>query len=232
MNSGVFPLTYEIQRQEEYSRFLPLVKWLLLIPHWIILIFLFFGVFFSIVISFFAVLITANYPRGLFDFVVGVTRWTVRVYAYGALMTDSYPPFSLADDPSHPVRFDIAYPEQGVDRWRPLVHWILIIPYHFIASLLAYVAPVISFFAFFTILFTKQFPKGMFEIALNAMRWTARSNAYLYWMVTQYPPFEWEPPQPGDPQGLPPAPTEVQMPPSAQAPTQVQPPAPPPPPQG
>jgi hypothetical protein len=81
----------------ELNRLLPLVKWFLAIPHYIVLIFLGIAAFVCIVIAWFAILFTGRYPRGLFDFVVGVGRWSVRVSAYAFLLvTDRYPPFSLS----------------------------------------------------------------------------------------------------------------------------------------
>jgi hypothetical protein len=77
-------------------RWLPLVKWLLAIPHWFLLIFLGIGAFFAVIIAWFAILFTGRYPRGLFDYVVGVSRWGTRVLGYAIIMvTDRYPPFSL-----------------------------------------------------------------------------------------------------------------------------------------
>jgi len=201
----LFPLALNIEHQPEYSRFLPLVKWLLAIPSLIVLYLLMIVGWFVILIAFFAVLITGRYPRALFDYVVGMYRWGYRAFAYVGLMTDRYPPFSLKDDPSHAVRFDVAYPEEGVDRWRPFVHWLLVIPYHLVASILGYLIFLMAFFAFFTILFTKKFPIGMFNLALNGMRWGARSNAYFLWLATRYPPFEWEPEQPAIGPAAPPA---------------------------
>jgi hypothetical protein len=186
-----YPLRADIVHQAEYSRFMPLVKWLLLIPHYIVLIVLAIGALFAILISFFAVIITRRYPRGLFDYVVGVSRWAWRVQAYLLLMVDPYPPFSLQDDPSYPARFEIEYPEDGVARWRPLFAWILAIPYLIISSILFQLAEILAFFAFFTILFTKKYPEGMFKIALVGLRWQARGNAYAYWLTTKYPPFVW-----------------------------------------
>jgi hypothetical protein len=188
---AAYPLQLTIERQEEYSRWLPFVKWLLAIPHFIVLLFLLIGAVIGIIVSFFAVLITGKYPRGIFNFVVGVGRWALRVTAYTYLLTDKYPPFSLDDDPSYPLRYSIAYPEEGVSRWRPLLSWLLILPYMFIATLLAYLAEILIFFAFFVILFTKKFPEGMFNIVVVAMRWQARASAYEGWLVTKYPPFVW-----------------------------------------
>jgi hypothetical protein len=92
---GRYSLTYDVEYPEELSRWLPLVKWLLVIPHWIVLIFL--GLAAGVVgfIAFFAILFTKRYPEGLFRFVVGVNRYAQRVVAYASLLRDEYPPFSL-----------------------------------------------------------------------------------------------------------------------------------------
>ena len=82
--------------EADLNRYLPLVKWLLAIPHYIVLVFLFIGVIFAWIVAWFAILFTGRYPRGLFDYMVGVSRWTLRVEAYALLLTtDQYPPFSL-----------------------------------------------------------------------------------------------------------------------------------------
>ena len=189
--AGTYPVRFEADRAEHYNRFLPLVKWLLAFPHYIVLFFIFIGAFFALVASFFAVLFTGRWPRGLFDFTVGAVRWGTRVNGYVYLLTDQYPPFSLEDDPSYPVRLEIDYPEH-VNNWRPLVHWLLIIPYYIVTYLLLLVAGVVALIMVFVILFTAKFPEGMFNLIENAMRWSARTVAYMYWMVTEYPPFEWE----------------------------------------
>ncbi|MFC4783612.1 DUF4389 domain-containing protein [Nocardioides sp. MAHUQ-72] len=101
-----YPSTVEAQRvhleidypdvERELNRWLPLVKWLLAIPHYIVLFFLSIGAFFAVVVAWFAILFTGRYPQGLFDYVVGVGRWWLRVEAYAFLLvTDRYPPFSL-----------------------------------------------------------------------------------------------------------------------------------------
>jgi hypothetical protein len=83
--------------ERDLNRWLPLVKWLLAIPHYIVLLFLYIGVLFAVIAAWFAILFTGRYPRGLFDFVVGVGRWHTRVIAYAlVLVTDRYPPFRLA----------------------------------------------------------------------------------------------------------------------------------------
>ncbi len=105
-------------------------------------------------------------------------------------MTDEYPPFSLAHGPAYPARFELAYTEE-VERWRPLVAWLLIIPYAIVASLINIAAGFATLFAFFAILFTKRYPEGLFEIVLISTRWNARAAAYAYFALTRYPEFAW-----------------------------------------
>src|SRR5690242_10627837 len=93
-----YPARLEISYPSELNRWLPLVKWLLVVPHLFALFFVGLGAFFVAVYAFFAVLVTGRWPRGAFDYLVGTARWTYRVLAYSHLMTDAYPPFSLADD--------------------------------------------------------------------------------------------------------------------------------------
>ena len=101
-----------------------LLKWLLALPHYIILAFLWIAFMVVCVIAFFAILFTGKYPRGLFDFNAGVLRWSWRVgfYSYQALATDKYPPFSLEPDDDYPADLTIEYPEK-LSRGLVLVKW-------------------------------------------------------------------------------------------------------------
>ena len=188
---GPYPVRLEASNQGDYNRFLPLIKWLIALPHYIVLLFLGIGALFAIIIAFFAVLITGRFPRGLWDYITGVHRWATRVMAYVFLLTDAYPPFSLEDDPGYPVRLEFDYPET-VNRWRPLVQWILAIPYLIVAGILLYVAEIVAFIAIFVILFTAKLPQGMFNLILNPMRWQLRGSVYAGFLVTVYPPFSWD----------------------------------------
>lgn len=185
-----YPVRLDVEYPDSLSRLLIFVKWLLAVPHYFALVFLAIGAYVVWVLSFFAVLITGRYPEGMFNYMVGVFRWAARVQAYVLLMTDVYPPFSLEDDPNYPVRVELDYP-QHMARWRPLVHWLLVIPVAFLAYLITIAADVCVILAWFAILITGRFPESMFNVVLIAHRWWLRTSAYLYWMEEEYPPFAW-----------------------------------------
>jgi hypothetical protein len=210
---------------DQPSRALWLIKWLLLIPHYIILAFLWIAFWVVTVIAFFAILFTTRYPRGLFDFNVGVIRWSWRVsfYGYTALGTDRYPPFTLGDVPDYPAHFDLEYPEQ-LSRWLPLVKWLLAFPQYILVGALVGSGYVVAIsvqddgravtystpsligacvlIGAIAMLFTTRYPPGLFDFALGINRWGYRLLVYLSLMTDRYPPFRLD--QGGDdPQGPP-----------------------------
>jgi hypothetical protein len=208
--AAVSPVRVDATLEPGLSRWLWLVKWLLLIPHLIVLIFLWIAFAIVVVIAFFAILITARYPRGLFDFNLGVLRWSWRVnyYSYSVLGTDRYPPFSLGAEPDYPATLDIAYPET-LSRGLVLVKWwLLAIPHYVILAIFVGTGGygtnrsdpatyygttglivVLVFFAAVALLFTARYPRGIFDFVMGMNRWSLRVGAYVTLMTDVYPPF-------------------------------------------
>lgn len=181
-----------------------LVKWLLILPHAIVLAFLWIAFLFTTAAALFAVLFTGRYPGALFEFNVGVLRWTWRVvyYSYGALGTDRYPPFTLRDVPAYPARLDVSPPET-LSRGLVLVKWwLLAVPHYLIvvffvgtsasSGLGAGVSGLIGLLSLITgvaLLFTRVYPAGIFDLVVGLNRWVFRVAAYAALMTDDYPPF-------------------------------------------
>jgi hypothetical protein len=203
----VYPVALSGALDGDLSRWLWVVKWLLAIPHYIVLAFLWLAFFVLTVVAFFAILFTGRYPRGIFDFNVGVLRWTWRVnfYSYWALGTDRYPPFSLKEEPDYPARLEIAYPER-LSNLLPLVKWLLAIPHLILVGIfvggwgwtwgddywgigIAGLVGILVVIAAIVLLFTGSYPRSLFDFALGLDRWVFRVAAYVALMRDEYPPF-------------------------------------------
>ena len=128
-----------------------------------------------------------KYPRWWFDWNLNLMRFSNRVTAYLALLDDRYP----STDEEQSVHLDFAYPDtHQMNRWLPLVKWILAIPHYFVLLLLGLGAVVAVVLAWFAILFTGTYPRSLFDYVVGVLRWSNRVNGYAFTLVTdQYPPF-------------------------------------------
>lgn len=177
-----------------------LLKWLLAIPHYFVLFFLYIAAAVVWIIAFFAILFTGKYPRGLFDFTVGVLRWSWRVgfYAYQALGTDKYPPFSLDPDPNYPADLEIAYPEKLSQGLVLVKWWLLAIPHYIIVAIFQggnnYIGLVgiLVIISAIVLLFTGKYPGEIFKLIIGMNRWTYRTYSYVALLTDEYPPFRLE----------------------------------------
>jgi hypothetical protein len=184
-----YPVRVDFEYPERLSRWKIFVKWLLAIPHFIIVYLLQIVNSVMVFIAFFAILFTKKWPRGMFDFSVQIQRWTANVLAYAVLlMRDEYPPFS-GEAGQYPVTFEIDY-DDNLSRWMIFVKWLLVLPHLIILTFLVVAAYVVVIIAFFAILFTGRYPRGMFDFVLGTFRWLTRVSAYSSWLMTdRYPPF-------------------------------------------
>ena len=228
---GTEPVALEARLDPDLSAWQWLVKWFLAIPHWIVLFFLWIAFIVLTVVAGFSILFTGSYPRGIFDFNVGVLRWTWRVQYYaamGGLGTDRYPPFSLGPEPDYPATLDIERPER-LSRGLVLVKWwLLAIPHYLVLAIVVGggigasgsaddaggaawgigLLGLLVFFAGVSLLFRNRYPRGLFDLIVGLNRWVYRVVAYAALMTDQYPPFRLdqggaEPPSPPPPSDQP-----------------------------
>ena len=205
-----YPVHVDAVDRPAVSRWLWLVKWLLAIPHFIVLAFLWAAFAVLSLVALVAILFTGRYPRAIFDFNVGVLRWSWRVgyYSYGALATDQYPPFTLSEVPDYPAHLDVDYPEH-LSRGLVLVKWwLLAIPHYIVLSLFlgtgVWVAwqgddsqlvwgsglvGILVLVAAVVLAFTGSYPRPVYDLLLGMHRWALRVAAYVGLMTDRYPPF-------------------------------------------
>jgi hypothetical protein len=209
-----YPVRVDASLDAPLSRWLWLVKWVLVIPHYIVLAFLWVAFVVLSAAAMAAIVVTGRYPRSIFEFNVGVLRWTWRVqyYAIGAFGTDKYPPFTLADDPTYPAHLEVEYPRR-LSRGLALVKWwLLAIPQYIIVGLftgsglwaawqLGYhhggwggigLIGVLALIAAVMLLVTGRYPEQIYDFVLGMNRWVLRVAGYAGLMTDQYPPFRLE----------------------------------------
>jgi Inner membrane component of T3SS, cytoplasmic domain/Domain of unknown function (DUF4389) len=190
--SAAYPINYDVDYPAGgIARWRCFFQGVLAWPHYIVLIFVGIAAYLAFFVAAVAIIFTRRYPVGLFNFVAGTLQWGARVNGYSYLMTEQYPPFALGDVP-YPVHAPIAYPEGGIARWRPFLQGIMAFPHILVLYFLWAGALIGSIGAWFSILFTRKYPPGIFNFVVGVQRWSFRVQAYTALMTEQYPPFSLE----------------------------------------
>jgi hypothetical protein len=178
-------LTFEVDYPEHLSRWLIFVKWILAIPHFIVLSLFSMVVSVIVWIAWFVILFTKRYPESLYELVLTYMRWTANVNAYVLLQRDEYPPFGKG---AYPVRLELPYPAE-LSRWLIFVKWLLVIPAVIVYACVGIAMGIGVFIAWWCILITGRMPRGLFDFITGVNRWGNRINAYTWLMTDKYPPF-------------------------------------------
>jgi hypothetical protein len=206
---GSYPARLNGYLDPDLSRWLWLVKWVLIIPHVVVLVFLWLAVTMLTVVAGFAILFTGRYPRAIFDFNLGVMRWTWRVsfYAVSAFGTDRYPPFSLGAEPDYPANFTVDYPEH-LSRGLVLVKWwLLALPHYLVVGIFAGgwglgwlggwrmaggggLIALLAVIGAVVLAVRSRYPERIFDFVMGMNRWCYRVLAYVALMRDEYPPFQ------------------------------------------
>jgi hypothetical protein len=185
-----YPVTFEADYVERRSRLTAFFRLILAIPLAIWLYIYALVAYIAIVIAWFAIVITAHYPKGLYDFVAGFLRFQTRVTAYVALLCDPYPAFGGSEDPDYPVRMQFAAPPAHYSRLKAFFRIILAIPILILRYVINLLLEIGAFAAWVVIVITGKMPRGLFEVMVLANSYTARSDAYIYLLTETYPPFQ------------------------------------------
>ena len=181
-----YPVTLAVDYPEQQSRWKTLLRLFLAIPLAIFAYLLSSGVVLAV---WAAILVRGRIPRWLFDFQVGCNRWVVRAESYFLLLTDQYPPF----EGEYPISYEVQYPER-LSRWK-LVIWKFItsLPHMLVLFFLSIGAFFVVIFAWFAILITGRFPRGLHSYVAGVIRWGVRVNAYFLSLTDEYPPMSLSP---------------------------------------
>jgi hypothetical protein len=185
-----YPVSFEADYVEQRDRLTALFRLILAIPVMILLSLYTIVASVLVVISWFAIVFTAHYPRDWYDFVAGYVRFAARVNSYISLVCDPYPPLDRSPDPQYPIRMEFAGPLERYSRPKTFFRWILEIPLLLLRYAMGLLIEIGAVAAWFVILVTGKLPRGLFDLLVLGSSYTARSDAYIYLLTETYPPFQ------------------------------------------
>lgn len=195
--SQAYPVTVRGTLQPDLGRWRWLYKWILVLPHMIALVFLWLAAIVLTVVAGVSIAFTGRYPRWIFDFVLGVMRWSWRVEFYAfTLASDRYPRFTLELDPDDPAQLDVEYPEHLSRGLVWIKWWLLAIPHLIVVGLFSGGANwggglvgILCLVAGVMLAVKQRYPQSIFDFVMGMHRWSWRVAAYVLLMRDEYPPF-------------------------------------------
>ena len=188
-----YPVQFSVDYPESSNRLKALFRLILIIPMAVIYILVYGtigGALFPAVLL--MLLFRKKYPRWWFDVNVEVQRFSASVWAYFSLLRDEYP----STDEQQAVQLDFEYPDaqNDLNRWLPLIKWLLALPHWIIIWILSYVWVIVVVISWFAVIITGRHPRGLFDFLVGYKRWVIRANAYAFLLTTdRYPPFRFGP---------------------------------------
>ena len=188
-----YPVQLTVPESNKVANWRPLVHWLMVIPHQIILYVI--GAVNAViaVISWFIIVITGKLPEGMANFMIMYQRYTARTLGFSVWLTEDYPPFSfdtVADDPGdHSIQLSVQAELDGRNRLTVFFRLILLIPLYIVGYVFFLIAIFLTFLAWFAVLFTGRYPEGMRKFVIGTFRYFMRISAYAFLLTDQYPPF-------------------------------------------
>jgi hypothetical protein len=185
-----YPVHFDVQHQERYSRLSTFFRLILVIPHLIWLSLWGIAVEIVVFLSWFAILFTGRYPGGFFDFVSAYVSYLTRVNCYVSLLTDKFPPFGGGSPTDgHPAQISVDRPER-LSRLTTFFRLPMAIPAYFVAYVLRLLGALLAVFAWFVVLALGRLPQGLFEVMELPQRYQLRFGAYLFLVTDVYPWFQ------------------------------------------
>jgi hypothetical protein len=181
------PVRFDVAYPLRLSRGRTLLRLPLAVPHLIVLYLLEAVASLLALFSWFALLFTGRFPASMFEFVSGVLRWQLNVLAYLELMRDEYPPFSF-EAGEYPLRFDVPRAARQ-SRLRLFTRWIAVLPNYVVLQFVLLASVLTGFIAWWAILFSGRYPRGLFKFNVGALRWFARTTSYALMLRDEYPPY-------------------------------------------
>ncbi len=186
---STYPVTFEADYVEQRSRLTTFFRLLLAIPHFFLLALFGIVMFFVVIIAWFALLFTGRWPVGLYTLTAGFLRYYTRVSAYTWLLVDPYPPFSIDDEPSYPVRLNIGPALPEYNRLKVALRIFYIIPAYLIVYVMTLVVELAAIASWLVIVITGKQPKGLQDVIGLGVSYTARAYALFMLLTETYPPF-------------------------------------------